>query len=225
MSRLKELITSRIVKKNWHICVKSLDGFSQIEVTDPSYLWVNVDDLLDDVIELAFNDFNFLSISQFVDKDQWDIGEQDNFIRNVSNEFTIPVVLSRTYGTTEGVGTSDNTFVLNLIGLPEKSWLKKVVRFGMTNNPNILYGFHSVPENWFPQITEWNSQFRKWFELRGNSTEIETIVKQVDLIGWTEDGHFNIAFREVNKRNELLKGISKLADEKSLTPIIEHRRA
>jgi hypothetical protein len=138
MSSLKKLIIPRIIKKNWHIRVKSLDSFSQIEVTDPSYLWINIDDLLDDVIELAFHDFNFLSISQFVDKDQWDIGEQDNFIRYVSNELILPVVLSRTYGTTEEVRISDNTFVINLIGLPERSWLRKVVRFGMTNNPNIL---------------------------------------------------------------------------------------
>jgi hypothetical protein len=92
-------------------------------------------------------------------------------------------------------------------------------------NYSILYGFHSVLENWFPQITEWNYQFRKWFESRGNSTEIATIVKQVDLMGWTEDGHFNIALRDVLKRNELLEAISKLAIEKSLTPIIEHKRA
>jgi hypothetical protein len=224
MCKLKLLNALRFIKKNWHVRVKSVGGSSQIEVTDPSYLWVNIDDLLDDVIELAFHDFNFLSISQFVDKNQWDIGEKEVFIRNVSNKFSLPIVLSRNYGTNEEARIGDNSFVLNIIGRPEKRWLKKVVRFGMINNPNILYGLQSIPENWFPQITEWNIHFRNWFELKSSPIEIEKIATQVDMMGWTEDGHLNLVLKDAKKRDELLKAIAKLADEKSLTLFIDHKK-
>lgn len=221
IDKFTTLLTSRYLKRKWKIQVMSLDGYAWIEVTDPSWLWVNVDILLIDVIERSFRDYNYLAISEFVDKDQWNIGDQDVFIRTISRDFSFPVVLSKDFGSFENPQTNDRTFIFNIIGQPEKDWLEKVISFGMTSNSNIFYGLESIPENWFSKISKWNSDFRKWFELISDASELKKIAEQVDLMGWTEDGHVNIISRDEKRWNEILKMITQLAKEKSLTPIIK----
>jgi hypothetical protein len=221
MNRLSKYLSHRLLKKDWNILDRSLYDFVWIEVTDPSWLWVNVDHLLIEVIERSFHEYQYLAISQFVDKDQWDIGDQDLFIQTITRDFTLPVVLSKDFGSLENSQINDKTFIFNIIGQPEKDWLEKVIGFGATNNPNILYGLQSIPENWFSRITGWNISFRKWFELISDASVLKELVEQVDLMGWTEDGHLNIGSKDERKRNEILEIISEVAKEKSLNLVIK----
>ena len=193
MDRLTTFLTSRFLKKNWNILDRSRGDFVWIEVTDTFWIWVNVDHLLIEVIERSFHGYKYLAISQFVDRDQWDIGDQDFFIKTISREFSLPVVLSKDFGSFENSQINERKFIFNIIGQPEKDWLAKVIRFGATNNPNILYGLQSIPENWFSKITEWNINFRKWFEQESDVSELKKIVRAGRFDGL--DGRWSLEYR------------------------------
>lgn len=212
---------SRIIKKNWYINVYSQDNFSIVEVTDHAFPWVSVE-LLRKVISLAFRDSNYVAVSQFVDREQWDIGNQDTFLRTMTNEYSYPYFISSNFGTIEDGNLTDNTFVINLVGSPEQSWLDRVIGFGMSNNPNILYGLHSYQDNWFSQITGWNLFFRKWFDLISDSTEMKKIVSDVQLMSWNSDDHQYFALKGDVQKEILLDSISNLAHQNSLNMIVKY---
>jgi hypothetical protein len=221
MNKFKQRVASLLAKRNWNIRVNLLADYSVIEVTDPSFLLVNIEDLLYDVIENAFHGYRFLSISQFVDRDQWDFSKPEDLLERISNNFLFPVVLTKGIESYEEAKASENAFAIHVIYPPEKRWFRELVRFSMTSNPNIIYGLQSKPENWPSEVIQWNMDFRKWFGLESDDYQLVKILKQVNQFAWTEDGHIFIGVNNYNKVDDLLMDMTKLALENSLVQIIK----
>ncbi len=225
MHPLTDWISSHRVQRTWTIRVRAEEGFTLVEVTDPSFLWVNVDDLLKDVIALAFEAYPVLAVSQYVDREQWQIGEPQVFLQSVSQDFSLPFLLSSDFESTEELNLMENNFVMHLLGRPERDWLEKVIGFGMAaspgksglaSNPNVLYGLPAVPEDWQARIAAWNGLFRRWFDQGAGPEEIQAIVEQVGLFGYTADGHIVLGPGNSRELARLLELLARLAEARSL---------
>jgi hypothetical protein len=94
-------------------------------------------------------------------------------------------------------------------------WIDKIIRFGGTSLPNIIYGVNKPIEDWFEKILSWNSIFYDWYRLKRPNAEIIRIRQEIPFLFWTSDIHMNFLVDE-KQEDALLTSAKELAKEKNL---------
>jgi hypothetical protein len=216
MRKLKEIIKYWLPEGIWTINIYQSKPFFWIEITDPPYFVVQIEELLTKVFHLAFRQQPYLYVSQFVDREQWQFVDLDEFLKEKTQNYTLPFFTSQTYASSALFHPAMREFVVHVLGTSDYNWLRTILRFSMTNLPHIIYGYKSYSNNWQLELLERNRIFVEWFNLKIGDDHLLEILHQADIVGCTIDGHVCIATINGEFVDNFLEGLKLIAKEKSL---------
>lgn len=207
--------------KTWCINIRQMVGFVWVEITDPPFMWVDLQDMYIDLLDRIFQRYKVVALSQKVDERQWNIGDREQFVNKIRQKLSMRATITADYGEPHPPKQTDDCFVIHTVGAFDRSLFQEVIRFGMVELPNITYGLTSIPEVWPLEIFEWNKIFISWFRLKASSSALLRIIEQVDLLCFTIDGHLSFGLPEGSELERILASVVELAHERSLEPVIE----
>ena len=169
-----------------------------------------------DVVEQAFESFEPIIISQYVDTRYPFFGNEYSRIVDEINQKKIFQV-SKAVDFTDFNEPIDTTgsYVLNIFGKPDFDRLEKILHFGVLNMANVIYGFKNFPENWQIELLRLNNSVSKWFQLKleTDSDEFVELVNKVGLLEVAIDGNMFFCTTRVRYLSKLLHIIKKLSDQ------------
>jgi hypothetical protein len=199
-------------KKKWLVNIRISEKILWIEITDA----VVNPEIFRRIIYEMYKDYDAILLSQFIDTQQWHIGNRSEFVEKLKQKYSAEIFLTKSYTDSSSVTDDDSTLVLNTAGLLNRNFLSDVIGFGMTNLPNIIYRLGPIPNNWSSELSErWNGLIVKWFDLNIDETNAELInlVEQTGPIELTIDGHVNFIFTRIDHLHKLLKILRAIAKE------------
>jgi hypothetical protein len=209
--------------KPWYTYVRRTEDFITVEITDPPFVWKDHLDLYIDLLDRIFQDYQIVALSQMIDERQWwkDIGDRCDYVDAIRQRFSVQAAVTACYDKPDLPGETSHSFVVHVVGRLDRSLLRELLGFGMTDLPNIAYGLRSMPESWLLEILSWNKVFVGWFRLREPDTTLVRLIEQTGLLFWTADGHLSFGLSNDSGVERILAFAEDLAQEWGLSPVID----
>lgn len=204
---------SQWFRGKWPIGLRHGSNLLTLEVTD------EVDgSVLLRVIYEACRGLPLIAMSQYVDSGQWKMRDRLGFLTKLAEDHDLEILLTSAYDRGDPPADGSREFIISVLGAPDLEVLEKLVRFGMTELQNMVYGLAERPENWRAQLLEWNAVVARMFrlEIGMDHPDFLKLARMVQILMLTIDGHLFFSLSELSEFDRLLQILETVAQEKGL---------
>lgn len=197
----------KLIKKEpvWHIRVEEHESFTVLMIQhSPRQRTIKDRDLYIQILGHFLGNFKTVVLSQIIDEWQQNIRSKEEYANSISKEFAVNVLVSADFSTLESPSADEHTCVIHTIGAFNHLFFEKIMRFGMTNLPNVVYGLREDREISLETILEWNRIVTGWFNLQLPDTSLSTLIHHLGFLSWTSDGHLALGISKGTRVTEAI---------------------
>jgi hypothetical protein len=180
--------------------------------------------LFNESLEKIYGDKRKIVFSQFVDENQWKIGNRSEFVNKMATRHLVDLAVTANYSEESVPKIEDHTYIFHGVASPKLEFLNDLFRYGMTNLPNIIYEYRENTTDWLSQLVNWNKQFLSWYQFKTSDKPILDLMNQIGLISWTSDYYLSVGIINVDQLIKVLDGLEKVADDRSLSLVLSTKR-
>lgn len=180
--------------------------------------------LFNESLEKIYGDKGKIAFSQFVDENQWNIGDRSEFVNRMATHHLVNLAVTASYSEENIPKIGDRIYIFHGLASPKLEFLNDVFRYGMTNLPNIIYEYSENTVDWLSKLVSWNKQFLSWYQLETSDELIVDLINRTGLISWTSDYYLSFGIINIDQLTNVLDGFQKVASERSWSLIINTER-
>jgi hypothetical protein len=204
-----------VFKKLWRL--KLWRGNSLIVLAAPL---MGQKTLFNESLESIYKDKGQIVFSQFVDENQWNIGDRSEFMNGIVARHLVRLAVTADYSEKRAPKKEDHTYVLHGLALPRFEFLNDVLHFGMTSLPNIIYSYREDTVDWLSKILDWNKHFLTWYQFKTSDKFMAHLMNQIGLTSWTSDYYLSFGITNIEQLIDVLNGLQEVADGRNLSLVI-----
>jgi len=209
-------------EKPWVIHLEPIEDSVTVEIRTPPF-WKHFPSAYIDLLDRILQDYEILALSQLIDERQWReaIPDRQEYANAISQRFSVQAVITAAYDKAEPPDPTSNSFIMHLVGHPNRTLLTEILGFGMDSLPNIMYGLRRVPDSWPLETLSWNEVFVRWFRLRETDEALMKLIEQSGLLLWTADDYLSLALPVASGVNKILVHVEDVAQRRNLRVLVE----
>lgn len=181
--------------------------------------------LFNESLEKIYGGKGKILFSQFVDENQWHVGDRSEFVNRIATRHLVNLAVTANFSDKKVPTPEDRTYVFHGLASPKLELLDDVFRYGMTDLPNIIYEHsENTGGDWLSNLIKWNKLFLSWYQFKASDDLILDFMNQIGLISWTSDHYLSFGIANIDHLTKVLDGFQKVADQRSLSLIINTRQ-
>jgi hypothetical protein len=180
--------------------------------------------LFTEALEKIYKNKRKIIFSQFVDENQWNIGNRSEFLNRIAARHSVNLAVTANFYERNAPKIGDHVYVFHGLSSPKLEFLNDVLHYGMTDLPNIVYEYSGNTTDWLSEAVNWNKQFLSWYQLEAPDESMVNLINQIGLICWTSDYFLSFGIADINQLIVILDVVQKIADDKRLSLIVNTER-
>ncbi len=205
--------------RHWDIKVHLVGKFQLVEITNhPKIPWDTLYNLSLSLINQLTQEYQNMIVCQLIDLNQGMEAKAFQLDR-LEKEYKLETVIGEGFCRINGPGQNSHENTVFAAGKPNMGWLEKILGFGGSSLPHIVYGVDRLESNWLETAEDWNRSFTKWYWMESDEAEIIRLREKVEGLAWTSDFHLNVLLEE-NEVEGFLQKMQIEAEKNDFIPRI-----
>jgi hypothetical protein len=215
-----KLENSQDINNIWNIRNIFIGKHRLFEIEDPDYPDKFFPDVFLSLINCKIKSFLLIGLTQYIDENQGMLPDGTNILHFLQEEYDLKIIKSVSYTSNITPNIHSKKYIINIFGKPDVEWLRKILFFGGTGIPNIVYGFNEYSENWLDIMQSGNQYFSSSYDRKRTLLDILNFQNKAEILCWTSDNDLSIIVVNKDNENILKKEIQELSEKYLLIPNI-----
>jgi hypothetical protein len=209
-------------EKTWVVHLQPVGDSIIVQIRTPP-LWKDYRSVYIDLLDRILQDYEILALSQLIDERQWgeEIPDRQKYANAISQRFLVQGTITTAYDKVAPPEPTSDSFIIHLVGHPNRTLLEELLEFGMGCLPHIMYGLRGTPTSWPLEVLSWNGIFINWFHLKETDTALVKLAQQSGLLLWTADRNLSLALPEASGMDRILAHVEAVAQRWNLRMMVD----
>jgi hypothetical protein len=192
------------IKLKWDISLGCINKLQFIELTDHGLSDEDFLPIYYEVIETLTSNCKKIVLSQMIEVNQLGNINREDLLNELNAEYQVDSFISDNTSLYLVDNLKTDAYALNLYGPPDIGWIKKVIKFGPSSIPNIIYLYDRKISNWINDVKIKEKIFVKWSNREIGTDHESKLFQSLKMICFTNDGHLVVLVNKINYIDILL---------------------